>query len=94
MSKNEKQNMIEQFKYNVINSKNTGKKVIQIVDGKKIKVPKKYLGKYHNACRLIKTNQFNQLLINPLPEFEPIINRSNYLKDEYYKLQLKYRILE
>ena len=54
LSINDQIKELESFKYLILNSSNTGRKVRKKINGQTVTVPKKYLGKYSEVNQLLK----------------------------------------
>lgn len=101
ISNEEKLKYLNNFKQDVLTHKNTGKKIIKTIDGKKVKVSKKYFGKYYQAYLLfIKSSSKktdipqniiddNTSLMKELISLKPYIKKSKYLEEEYNTLCTK-----
>ena len=91
MDNNEKIKLIEDFKESILHGKNSGKKIIKRINGVKVKIPKEHIGRYKEACRMLKKYKTdicsNKYEDSPLPNLEPIISKSAYLQKEYNKLK-------
>ncbi len=97
-TKEQKIECLKYFKMDLLNSKNTGRKVRKVIYGEMVIIPKYYIGKYMEACRLINkislqkgvvNNSKNDYLRQRLFNLEPYIFRSSILKKDYELLLLK-----
>lgn len=99
VNNNEKIKIVEDLMLKILNSKGTGKKVYKTIYGKKVYIPKKYIGKYNILCKELNklkqnVNNYKQLNSVEFKMFENIQSEENkimqnkILYDQYKKLKV------